>query len=410
MSFLGDFHVHSCHSMATAGNMNLESMYIAAQLKGITVIGTGDFTHPVWFTELQEKLVFHENGLFSLHPDISKKCDEVVPLSCRSQVWYMLTTEISNIYKKNEKTRKNHNLIFVPDFESASRIGLKLSAIGNVKSDGRPILGLDVANLLEIVLETSDRGFFVPAHIWTPWFSLLGSKSGFDSVRECFGDLISHVYAVETGLSSDPSMNWTLSGLDRFTLISNSDAHSPGNLGREANIFDTTIDYDAIINAIKTGDHFLGTLEFYPEMGKYHNDGHRKCGIMFNPKQTRIHGNTCPKCRKPLTLGVANRVNELSDRTPGYRPEHTHSFAKMIPLKDILSKIYGAGPYTKKVTKSYQELLEKLGPELQILHHVGIEKIAEEGGLALSEFISRMRENNIKITPGFDGKFGHVKI
>src|SRR5210317_2636728 len=261
MKFIADLHVHSKFSRATAKNLDLENLYIAAQLKGISVVGTGDFTYPQWFSEICEKLEPAEEGLFKLKDEIAKVCDEKVPDACRSLVRFILSTEISNIYKKNDKTRKNHNLVLVPDLAVAEKFSAKLDKIGNIKSDGRPILGLDARDLLEVLLETSDRAFLIPAHIWTPWFSVLGSKSGFDSMEECFDDLTSHIFAVETGLSSDPEMNWRVKSLDGLTLISNSDAHSPMKLGREANIFNTHLDYSHIKNALKTGDPklFLGT-------------------------------------------------------------------------------------------------------------------------------------------------------
>jgi DNA helicase II / ATP-dependent DNA helicase PcrA len=412
MKFISDFHIHSHYSRASAKNLNLENLHIAAQLKGITVVSAGDFTHPEWLMELKNKLVYDKNGLFRLKPEIAKECDKQVPPLCRSRVSFMLVTEISNIYKKNGKTRKNHNLLFVPDLDAAVRLGLKLSAIGNVKSDGRPILGLDARNLLEILLETTNRGFFVPAHIWTPWFSLLGSKSGFDSVRECFEDLTSHIYAVETGLSSDPPMNWRVSELENLTLISNSDAHSPANLGREANIFDTALTYDSIIEAMKSGnpDHFLGTLEFYPEEGKYHYDGHRKCAISFHPEQTLSHNNICPVCEKPLTLGVLYRVKALSDRPEGVKPLKSHPYNHIIPLTDILAEILRVGPRTKKVLQKYRLITEKLGPELNVLNALSLEKIDEAGIPLLKESIERMREKKIIIAPGYDGEFGRIKI
>ena len=296
MKFIADLHIHSKFSRATAKNLDFENLYIAAQLKGITVIGTGDFTHPGWFSEIKEKLIPAEAGLFRLKKEIARECDDRVPKSCRGEVRFLLVTEISNIYKKNEKTRKNHNLIFMPDLESAEQFNRKLDRIGNIKSDGRPILGLDSRDLLEIMLETDDRGFLVPAHIWTPWFSVLGSKSGFDSIDECFDDLSEQIFAVETGLSSDPPMNWRVSGLDRMTLISNSDAHSPSKLGREANLFNSELSYHAIRRALESdnSEEFLGTFEFYPEEGKYHLDGHRKCGARLWPKNT-IENNVTDK-------------------------------------------------------------------------------------------------------------------
>ena len=412
MRFVSDFHIHSYYSRATAKNLNLENLHIAAQLKGISVVGTGDFTHPEWFRELKEKLVYDKNGLLRLKPDIATECDKKVPSSCRSQVAFMLVTEISNIYKKKGKTRKNHNLLFVPDLDTAAKLGSKLSAIGNIKADGRPILGLDAKNLLEILLETTDRGLFVPAHIWTPWFSLLGSKSGFNSIHECFEDLTPYIYAVETGLSSDPEMNWRVSDLKNRTLISNSDAHSPANLGREANIFDTDLEYDAIIKAMKSGDpnHFLGTFEFYPEEGKYHYDGHRKCEISFHPQQTLSHNNICPVCEKPLTLGVLYRVNELSDSPEGKKPEKNHPYHHIIPLTAIISEMLRVGPQSKAVMKQYHSILEKLGPELNILHGLSLEKIEEASIPLLKESIGRMRKKQVYIAPGYDGEFGRIKI
>ena len=288
MKFIADLHVHSKFSRATAKNLDLENLYIAAQLKGITVVGTGDFTYPQWFSEICEKLEPAEEGLCKLKDEIAKVCDEQVPDSCRSLVRFILSTEISNIYKKNDKTRKNHNLVLVPDLEVAEKFSAKLDRIGNIKSDGRPILGLDARNLLEILLETSDRAFLIPAHIWTPWFSILGSKSGFNSIQECFEDLTPHIFAAATGLSSDPPMNWRVSDLDRLTLVSNSDAHSPLNLGREANLLNTRLSYSGIKSALKSGDSdvFLSTFEFYPQEGKYHLDGHRNCNIRLNPRET----------------------------------------------------------------------------------------------------------------------------
>lgn len=412
MKFIADFHVHSKFSRATAKNLDFENLYIAAQLKGITVVGTGDFTHPGWFSEIKEKLVPAEQGLFKLRKDISKICDQQVPQSCRGKVRFLLVSEISNIYKKNKKTRKNHNLVFLPDLDQADILISKLDKIGNIKSDGRPILGLDAKDLLEILLETSDRAFLIPAHIWTPWFSLLGSKSGFDSIEECFEDLTPHIFAVETGLSSDPAMNWRVSCLDGMTLISNSDAHSPLKLGREANIFDTELSYKAIRTAIKTGDteQFLGTVEFYPEEGKYHLDGHRNCNVCLWPEKTRKRDGICPVCQKPLTLGVLNRVEELSDRPEGEKPIKHHPFINIIPLIEILSEVLEAGTGTKKVMKNYMSLIERLGPEFNILNNIKTENISSSGGPLLGEAISRMRSNEIFLLPGYDGEYGKIKI
>ncbi|RLB76436.1 MAG: DNA helicase, partial [Deltaproteobacteria bacterium] len=327
-------------------------------------------------------------------------------------VRFILVSEISNIYKKNKKTRKNHNLVFLPTLELVKNFNSKLDKIGNIKSDGRPILGLDARDLLEILLETSEKGFLIPAHIWTPWFSLLGSKSGFDSIEECFEDLSSYIFAIETGLSSDPAMNWRVSSLDGRTLVSNSDAHSPLKLGREANIFNTKLSYSSIKKTIKKGDpeSFIGTYEFYPEEGKYHIDGHRKCGVSFWPKQTRNHNGICPVCGKPLTLGVLYRVEELSDRLEGEKPEKALPFFNIIPLMEILSDVLEVGSGSKKVMKNYITLLEKLGPELEILNNKKKEEINSAGVALLGEAISKMRQNKIVLLPGYDGEYGKIKI
>ncbi len=412
MKFIADLHVHSKFSRATAKDLDLEHLYIAAQLKGITVVGTGDFTHPGWFAEIREKLVPAEEGLFKLNAGLTEKYDKNVPDSCRRSVRFMLTSEISNIYKKNGKTRKNHNLVFMPDFEAVSNFNSRLDKICNIQSDGRPILGMDAKNLLDIALETSDRSFFVPAHIWTPWFSVLGSKSGFDSIEECFEDLTPYIFAVETGLSSDPPMNWRIKHLDGLTLISNSDAHSPMKLGREANIFDTSLNYGSIISAMKTGNpqRFLGTFEFYPEEGKYHLDGHRKCNLSFSPKQTMAAGGICPVCKKPLTLGVLYRVEELADRSEGEITEKRNPFYSIVPLADILSEILQVGPNSKKVGRNYLSALTSLGDEFTILDQLDYDLIENAGIPLLGEAIRRMRCGKLHVLPGYDGEYGKVKI
>ena len=412
MKFIADLHVHSKYSRATARNLDLENMYISAQLKGITVLGTGDFTHPGWFSEIREKLIPAEQGLYKLRKEIAKECDKNVPPSCRGKVRFVLVSEISNIYKKNNKTRKNHNLVFVPDLDIAAKFNAKLDKIGNIRSDGRPILGLDAKNLFEILLETSDQAFLIPAHIWTPWFSVLGSRSGFDSIEECFEDLTPHIFAAETGLSSDPPMNWRVTSLDNLTLVSNSDAHSPQKLGREANIFDTVLSYPAIKEAIKTGDpkQFLGTFEFYPEEGKYHLDGHRKCNVCLRPENTMKNKGLCPVCGKPLTIGVLYRVEELADRPDKEKPEKTHPYYSIVPLTDILSEILKVGPGSKKVRQNYNAALNELGSEFAILHYLEPEGVDWAGIPLLGEAIRRVRNKKIDIFPGYDGEFGRVKI
>ena len=412
MKFIADLHVHSKFSRATAKNLDLENLYIAAQLKGVTVVGTGDFTYPGWFAEITEKLEPAESGLFKLKNEVAKFCDQQVPPACRNTVRFILSTEISNIYKKDQRTRKNHNLVLVPDLESAAKFNAKLDTIGNIKSDGRPILGLDARNLLEILLETTDQGTLIPAHIWTPWFSMLGSKSGFDTIEECFEDLSRHIFAVETGLSSDPAMNWRVSDLDRVTLVSNSDAHSPMNVGREANIFNTDLSYANIRSALVSQDPetFLGTFEFYPEEGKYHLDGHRNCKVRLRPRKTIEYDGKCPVCGKALTLGVLYRVEELADRNEDQKPEKRPPYFSIVQLTDILSELLMVGPNSKKVKKSYQTALIQLGSEFDILQVLAPEEMERAGIPLLGEAIRRMRNKEIDVLPGYDGEYGRVKL
>ena len=412
MNFIADFHIHSKYSRATAKNLDFENLYINAQVKGITVLGTADFTHPAWWQEIQDKLIPAEDGLFQLKPDIARACDERVPPSCRAPVRFMLVTEISNIYKKEDRTRKNHNLVFMPGMQSAARFNRRMDEVGNIQSDGRPILGLDARNLLEIVLESDEDAFLVPAHIWTPWFSLLGSKSGFDSVQACFEDLTPHIFALETGLSSDPPMNWRVSGLDGYTLISNSDAHSPSKLGREANQFDCDLNYGAIKAAMETADpqRFLGTIEFFPEEGKYHVDGHRKCGFQSDPSETRRLSGICPVCGKPLTIGVLNRVEELADRDVEAPPPGSSPYRNLIPLAHVLSEVLQVGANSKKVRRAYDRLIHDHGSEFDILCRTPAQALAASNIPLLDEALTRMRDGRVNFTPGYDGEFGRVCI
>lgn len=407
MTFIADLHIHSHFSRATSRTLDPEHLALWAGKKGIAVIGTGDFTHPGWVRELQEKLVEAENGLFRLAPSLEDAVEKELPPSCKGPARFVLSGEISCIYKRHGKTRKVHQLIILPDFPSVVLLQERLDRIGNITSDGRPILGLDSRDLLETVLEVSDRAFFIPAHIWTPWFSLFGSKSGFDAIEECFDDLTPHIHALETGLSSDPPMNRLLSGLDQYLLVSNSDAHSPGKLGREANIFDTGLDYDEMLHAMVNGQGFAGTIEFYPEEGKYHLDGHRKCDIRFEPGQTRAHDGICPSCGKPLTVGVLHRVHELADRK---QPRLSKDFHSLIPLQEILSEMLDCGPSTKKVTAAYEDLLAALGPELSILMHAPIDDIEQRGGPLLARAIDRMRKDQVIRLGGYDGEYGVIKL
>ncbi|MCG8549457.1 MAG: UvrD-helicase domain-containing protein [Desulfobacterales bacterium] len=412
MKYIADLHIHSKYSRATAKNLDLEHIYQSARVKGITLVGTGDFTHPAWIREIETKLEPAEPGLFALKKDLSRQIDADVPDSCNGPVRFILQSEISNIYKKETRVRKNHNLIYLPDLDTAKKFNARLDAIGNINSDGRPILGLDARDLLEIMLETSDRGFFIPAHIWTPWFSMFGSKSGFDTIEECFGDLSSHIFACETGLSSDPPMNWRVKDLDKVSLVSNSDAHSPKFLGRNASVFDTDLAFDAVRKALETHDlnAYQGTLDMYPHQGKYHYDGHRKCGVCLNPDETAALDGICPECGKPLTLGVLYRVRELADRPEGFKPENRHPHTYVVPLADILSQIFGVGPNTKKVNTYYDKAVNALGPELAILTQLSPDTIERAGVPLLAQAIQKMRAGDIHIDPGFDGEYGTVNI
>lgn len=412
MRFIADFHVHTKFSIATSKDSDIDHLYIGAMRKGIGVVGTGDATHPGQQNEIKEKLVEAEPGLFRPRQDLQAACRKMVAPACIRQARFILTSEISNIYKRDGRTWKNHNLVFLPSIDSLSRFNKRLDTIGNIRSDGRPILGLDCRDLLEILLETDERAFLVPAHVWTPWFSMLGSRSGFDSLSECFGELSGHIFAVETGLSSDPPMNRCLSMLDGISLVSNSDAHSPAKMGREANIFDTELGFDAIRDALQTGDpeRFIGTYEFFPEEGKYHLDGHRKCGVRLLPEQSRSLNGICPACGRPLTLGVLNRVSELADRKAGESGEDRQVFRSVVPLVDILAEIFGTGGATRKVCGAYDTLLDTYGPELDILCETPIAALHRSSIPLLGEAIRRVREKSIHIEPGYDGEFGRIRL
>ena len=414
MKFIADLHIHSHFSIATSKLLTPEHLDRWARIKGIRVVGTGDFTHPGWLAELKEKLEPAEEGLFKLKPGLKTKSDWSIPETEENSVRFLLTAEISSIYKKRGKVRKVHNLLFAPDFDAVERIQRRLKSLDfNITSDGRPILGMDSRDLLELALDACPGIFFVPAHIWTPWFSALGEKSGFDRIDECYGDLSGHIHAVETGLSSDPAMNRLCSHLDRYALISNSDAHSPEKLGREANRFDTELSYPAISSALRQKDAggFLGTLEFFPQEGKYHHDGHRKCGISWAPEETLLHNEVCPVCGGRVTVGVLHRVHQLADRrTFGDEMQDQRPFRSMIPLIEILSEIRNSGTASKSVVRDYAALVQKLGPEIQILLELPIEEVQKAGGELAAEAVRRMRSGEVFIEAGYDGEYGKIKV
>ena len=411
MNYIADLHIHSSYSRATSRESTLAGLFAWARIKGIQVIGTGDFTHPGWFSRLREELEPAEPGLFRLK-DESKILSPLpgVPLSS-APVRFLLSAEISSIYKRHGAVRKVHNLLYVPDLESAARISGKLAGIGNIESDGRPILGLDSRDLLEILLEQAAEGFLVPAHIWTPWFSLFGSRSGFDSMEECYGDLTEHIFALETGLSSDPDMNRLISPLDRFTLISNSDCHSPGKLGREANLFSTGLDFFSLRDALRGNrrESFQGTVEFFPEEGKYHYDGHRNCGVCLDPHESRRLGLLCPVCGKPLTVGVHHRVMELADRDAPLYPSDAPEVFSLIPLPEVLGELLGVGAGSKEVLREYGRTIGRFGSEFNLLLKSPLEEIRSQS-LLLGEAVERIRSGRVIRQPGYDGEFGVIKV
>ncbi|MDH4322416.1 MAG: UvrD-helicase domain-containing protein, partial [Desulfobulbaceae bacterium] len=410
MHYLADLHIHSPFSRATSKTSNLAGLCAWARVKGIHLVGTGDFTHPGWLTQLKEQLVEAEPGFFKLRDEnVPAAIDGITPAPIPTR--FTLTAEVSSIYKRHGKVRKVHNILYAPDFAAVERINTVLAGIGNIEADGRPILGLDSRDLLEILLEQAPGGFMVPAHIWTPWFSLFGSKSGFDAIEECFGDLSDHIFALETGLSSDPAMNRLISALDRFTLISNSDCHSPSKLGREVNIFNSEFNFFAMREALQNpAKGFAGTVEFFPEEGKYHCDGHRKCAVCLEPEESRRLGDICPVCSRPLTVGVLHRVMELADRNEPLSPANAPTVESLIPLTEVLGEILGTGPASKAVMGQYGRLINLFGSEFGLLRSTPVADIGSRYSPVLAEAISRMRSGKVIRQPGYDGEFGVIKV
>ena len=404
MKFIADFHIHSKYSRATSKEMVLENIDAFADDKGILVMGTGDFTHPQWFNEIKTKLEPAESGLFKLKKEYKRETLK----GTFSETRFILTVEISSIYSRGGKTRRVHNLIFSPDIATAENINGQLGLIGNLKSDGRPILGLDSEKLAEIIFNINPEAAIIPAHAWTPWFSIFGSMSGFDSIEECFGKYAKNIFAIETGLSSDPAMNRRLSKLDNIALISNSDSHSLRKIGREANIFDTEFSYKGIMEAIKSdASKFIATIEFFPEEGKYHYDGHLDCKIYLSPKETKKHNGICPKCGKKLTIGVMNRVDELANREIG---KDFIPYRNLIPLGEIIAEAFGVGENTKQVKKEYDNLIKTFGNELKILTDISENELKSVADPRVAEGIKRVREGKVKIRPGYDGEYGEISI
>jgi len=421
MQFVSDFHIHSKYSRAVSQKMNLEELDSWADIKGILIMGTGDFTHPKWFSEIKQKLEPAEPGLFKLKkeykfPNFKGKIPETR---------FILSVEISSIYSFLGKVRRIHNVIMLPDLNSAEKLNQRLSFIGNLSSDGRPILGLSSKELTKITLDICPNALMIPAHIWTPWFSLFGSMSGFDSLEECFGEYSKNILAVETGLSSDPQMNWRIPELDSLAIISNSDSHSLERIGREANVFDAELSYNGIVNALKNSapknikennfsevkpSKILYTIEFFPEEGKYHYDGHRLCGVSFSPQESKKYNNICPKCKKPLTIGVMNRVEQLAKRPADFFDPKRPGFKKLVTLDEIIADALGVGKVSKAVFKIYKDLILNFENELNVLLNVPLQEIKLSSNELIAEGIKRVREGKLYIFPGYDGEYGKVYI
>lgn len=422
MQFIADLHIHSKYSRAVSPKMNLEELDAWASDKGIQLMATGDFTHPRYFNEIKTKLEPAEPGFFKLKDEYKLKNIKGELANTR----FILSTEISSIYSKNGKCRRVHNLVFAPDIESVEKINTKLSEIGNLASDGRPILGLDCEELARIVFEVNENCVIIPAHAWTPWFAVFGSMSGFDSLEECFGKYTEKIFAIETGLSSDPTMNWRISKLDNIALISNSDSHSLERIGREANVFDCEFSYKGMMDAIKnsppspsntglrtgkrTDKGFLYTIEFFPEEGKYYFDGHLDCGFSCKPKETKKLKEICPKCGKKMTVGVLTRIEKLADRPEGFNDPKRVPFKYLVTLDSIIGEALGVGKSSNKVKKEYWKLIKALDSEFNILLNADIKEIALNSKPEIAEGVKRVREGKVNIKPGFDGQFGVISI
>lgn len=409
MRIIADLHLHSKYSRATSPNSDLDGLSEWAKVKGVGLLGTGDFTHPQWLKELKKGFKKSESGANSL-PGQEGGLDAGEGLFGYEGTAFMLTAEVSNIFELAGKVKKIHTVLTAPSFEVVEQFNDAIRTYGNLAEDGRPMLKMDIAELLDIAESISKEMMFIPAHLWTPWFGIFGSKSGFDSLNEAFGKKESHIKAMETGLSSDPEMNWMLSSLDRISLISNSDAHSPQKIGREANVFELQKpDYASVKKAIETREGFVKTYEFYPEEGKYHWDGHRNCGVVLNPTETKRLGGRCPKCRRGLTVGVLSRVVELADREQGYLPKGAVPFTKLVPLTTILSTVRGKGEQTKTVINEYFRLVRYFGNEFAALE-APKEQLRLASDKEAADAIVNAREGKVYWIPGHDGVFGELSF
>lgn len=413
MKLIADFHVHSRFSRAVSRDMTLPNMHEWASYKGIGLIGTGDFTHPVWFSEMREQLRPTADGLLELKPDFRSKNAITNPL-------FIPTTELSCIYSENGSTRRIHLVILAPDLITVEKINKELDRNFNLKSDGRPILGISAHDLSEKLLKIDQSLIIIPAHVWTPWFSLFGSASGYDSAKECFRDLLNKIPAIETGLSSDPAMNWRLSQLDQFNIVSAGDSHSPRKLGREATVFELekfglkeltqAFWFNPLANHKKPLNFILETLEFFPEEGKYHLDGHAKCQQRITPAQTKKLKGICPVCKKPLTIGVLSRVEKLADRPEGYKNPSRPNYRTLVPLEETIGEALEVGPGSKSVQEIWALLIKEFQGEFNVLLEVPIADIKAISQGIVAEAVNRVRSGKLIIEGGYDGIFGTVKI
>ncbi|MBI1969250.1 DNA helicase UvrD [Candidatus Woesearchaeota archaeon] len=392
MAIIADLHIHSKYSRACSAKLDLQNLEKFARIKGISLLGTGDFTHPKWIKELKTKLVEDGSGI----------------LRTKRGFPFLLSTELSFIYSQGGKGRRIHNIVLAKNFEMVDQITDILGKNGRLDYDGRPIFGISCIEFVELMKEIDESIEIIPAHIWTPWFSLFGSNSGFDAVQECFGDQTKHIHALETGLSSNPAMNWRLSQLDKFQIVSFSDSHSfwPWRLGREATVFDTKLQYDTIVHALRTGEGLAETMEVSPLFGKYHLTGHRNCNVCMEPKEALQHKNICPKCKKPLTVGVEQRVEALADRELGYRPKHAKPFKTLIPLTELLAQLFNAGIATKRVLAEYFKIVEAFGNELRVLLEASSQELRKVTQEPIVDVILQNREGKVPIKGGYDGVYG----
>jgi uncharacterized protein (TIGR00375 family) len=414
MRFAADLHIHSKFSRATSRDMVLDTLAYWAKVKGIGLLATGDFTHPEWLFLMKEKLEPAGNGFLRFKNGVQPPDSPYLRALSFSagDVSFILSTELSFIYSKLGKVRKVHVMLLAPDFESAERVNARLAGIGNLNSDGRPILGMDVRLFCRMVAETCPRCVVIPSHIWTPWFSLFGANSGFDTIEECFEEMTPYIFALETGLSSDPPMNWRLSALDRFALVSNSDAHSPAKIGREANVFDTEFSFRGLMDALKSKDtaKFLYTIEFFPEEGKYHFDGHRKCGVLLSPRESLKTNGLCPKCGKRLTIGVLHRVEELADRESGEVPPGRTPYRNLIPLNEVIAEALGKTPESQAVWDLYFRFIREFGNEFTVLTEAPGADLARLAPDTIAAGIARMRRGEVQTIPGYDGEYGTIHL